>query len=118
MAHGSALVQTARTVVKKGLELAARDLEVAAADLEFADGKYRVKGTDVSISFQEGARRYTSQLDSLDGIPAPMSFPGAAHASGEGIDPDTGVIDIVNYVAVDNRGHVSNHMLVADRRFQ
>ena len=117
MAHGSALVQTARTVVKKGLELAAKDLEVAAADLEFADGKYRVKGTDVSISFQQIARRYTSQLDSLDGIPAPMSFPGGAHVAEVEIDPDTGVIDILNYVAVDDCGRVINHVLLEGQTF-
>jgi carbon-monoxide dehydrogenase large subunit len=117
MAHGSALVQTARTVVKKGLELAAKELEVAAADLEFADGKYRVKGTDVSISFQEVARRYTSRLDSLDGIPAPMSFPGGAHVAEVEIDPDTGVIDIVSYVAVDDCGRVINPVLLEGQTF-
>ena len=117
MAHGSALVQTARTVVRKGMELAAKELEVAAADLEFAEGKYRVKGTDVSISFQEIARRYTSQLDSLDGIPAPISFPGGAHVAEVEIDPDTGVIDIVNYVAVDDCGRVINHVLLEGQTF-
>ena len=117
MAHGSALVQTARTVVKKGLEFAAKELEVAAADLEFADGKYRVKGTDVSISFEQVARRYTSQLDSLDGIPAPISFPGGAHVAEVEIDPDTGVIDIVNYVAVDDCGRVINHVLLEGQTF-
>ena len=117
MAHGSALVQTARTVVKKGLELAAKELEVAAADLEFAEGNYRVKGTDVSISFQQIARRYTSQLDSLDGIPAPMSFPGGAHVVEVEIDPDTGVVDIVDYVAVDDCGRVINHVLLEGQTF-
>jgi len=117
MAHGSALVQTARTVVKKGLELAAKDLEVAPADLEFAEGKYRVKGTDLSISFEQIARRYTSQLDSLDGIPAPMSFPGGAHVAEVEIDPDTGMIDIVNYVAVDDCGRVINHVLLEGQTF-
>ncbi|HYL90922.1 MAG TPA: xanthine dehydrogenase family protein molybdopterin-binding subunit [Burkholderiales bacterium] len=117
MAHGSALVQTARTVVKKGLELAAKDLEVAAADLEFADGKYRVKGTDVSVSFQEIARRYTRQLDSLDGIPAPMSFPGGAHVAEVEIDPETGVIDIASYVAVDDCGRVINPVLLEGQTF-
>ena len=117
MAHGSALVATARTVVKKGLELAAKELEVAAADLEFTAGKYRVKGTDVSISFQQVAQRYTSELDTLDGVPAPMSYPGGAHVAEVEIDPDTGVIDIVNYVAVDDCGRVINHVLLEGQTF-
>ena len=117
MAHGSALVATARAVVKKGLDLAAQELEVAAADLEFSGGKYRVKGTDVSIGFQEVARRYTSQLDTIEGIKAPLSFPGGAHVAEVEIDPDTGVIDIVNYVAVDDCGRVINHTLLEGQTF-
>src|SRR5207244_951453 len=80
-AHGSALVATARAAVKKGLELAAKELEVALADVEFRDGRYTVKGTDLAISFQQIARRYSSQLDSLEGIAGPLSFPGGAHVA-------------------------------------
>jgi carbon-monoxide dehydrogenase large subunit len=117
MAHGSALVATARAAVKKGLELAAKDLEVAPADVEFAQGKYRVKGTDLSISFQQVARRYHRELDSLEGIAGPLSFPGGAHVAEVEIDPDTGVIDILNYVAVDDCGRVINHVLLEGQTF-
>jgi len=117
MAHGSALVATARAAVKKGLELAAKELEVAPSDVEFANGRYSVKGTDLSISFQQVARRHTSQLDSLETIPGPMSFPGGAHVAEVEIDPDTGVIDIVNYVAVDDCGRVINHVLLEGQTF-
>ena len=117
MAHGSALVATARTVVKKALELAAKDLEVAPADVEFRDGRYSVKGTDLGITFQEVARRYHRSLDTLDGVPAPMSFPGGAHVAEVEIDPDTGVIEIVNYVAVDDCGRVINHVLLEGQTF-
>ena len=117
MAHGSALAATAHAVVKKGLDLAARDLEVAAQDIEFRDGKYRVKGTDVSVSFQEIARRHSSQLDSLEGIPSPMAFPGGAHVAEVEIDPETGVIEIVDYTAVDDCGRVMNPVLLAGQTF-
>jgi aerobic carbon-monoxide dehydrogenase large subunit len=112
MAHGSALVATARAAVKKGLELAAKELEASTADMEFIEGKYRVKGTDVAITFREVARRYGAQLDSLEGIPGPMSFPGGAHVAEVEIDPDTGVIEIVDYTAVDDCGRVINHTLL------
>jgi carbon-monoxide dehydrogenase large subunit len=117
MAHGSALVATARVVIKKGLELAAKAMEVAPADVEFKNGAYRVKGTDLSISFHEVARRYKSELDSLDGVPGPMSYPGGAHVAEVEIDPDTGVIDIQNYVAVDDCGRVINHTLLEGQTF-
>jgi len=37
-----------------------------------------------------------------------MSFPGGAHVAEVEIDADTGVIDILNYVAVDDCGRVIN----------
>ena len=117
MAHGSALVATARAVAKKGRDLAAKELEVAAADIEFANGKYRVKGTDVSISFQEIARRYRSELDTLEGIAAPLAFPGGAHVAEVEIDPQTGAIEIVDYVAVDDCGRTVNPVLLEGQIF-
>jgi len=117
MAHGSALVATARVVVKKGLELAAKAMEVAPADVEFSAGQYRVKGTDLSISFREIARRYHRELDSLEAVPGPLSYPGGAHVAEVEIDPDTGVIEIANYVAVDDCGRVINHTLLEGQTF-
>ena len=117
MAHGSALVATARAVVKKGLDLAAKQLEVAAADIEFAEGKYRVKGTDLSIAFHDIARRYHRELDTLEGIAAPLAFPGGAHVVEVEIDPDTGVVEIVDYVAVDDCGRTINHVLLEGQIF-
>src|SRR6266568_3622907 len=43
---GSVMQLAAKQVVEKGLALAAKDFEAAAADIEFADGAYRIKGTD------------------------------------------------------------------------
>jgi carbon-monoxide dehydrogenase large subunit len=117
MAHGGALVATARAVVKKGMDLAARALEAAPADIEFDAGRYRVKGTDLSISFQEVARRYHRELDTLHGIPAPLAFPGGAHVAEVEIDPDTGVIEIVDYVAVDDCGRTINPVLLEGQIF-
>jgi carbon-monoxide dehydrogenase large subunit len=112
MSHGGALYATAQEVVKKGLDFAAKDLEVASHDVEFSDGKYRIKGTDRLISFAEVARRYGSALDTQGGIPTPVAFPGGAHVCEVEIDPDTGVVEIANYVAVDDCGRVLNHTLV------
>ena len=96
----------------KGLELAAKELEVAAADLEFARGEYRVKGTDVSIPLTSLAQRHPGALDSLQGIPGPMSFPGGAHVAEVEIDPETGVVEVASYVAVDDCGRVLNPVLL------
>ena len=112
MSHGGALYATAQEVIRKGLELAAKDLEVASQDIEFGHGHYRVKGTDLAISFGEVARRYKGALDSQGGLPTPVAFPGGAHVAEVEIDPETGVVDVVSYVGVDDSGRVLNHVLV------
>ncbi len=112
MAHGGALVVAAREAVRKGTELAAKDLEVAPNDLEFAKGRYRVKGTDVSIGFEDLAKKYGSALDSGGEIPLPRSFPSGAHVAEVEIDPETGVVEVLRYTAVDDCGRVINHVLL------
>jgi carbon-monoxide dehydrogenase large subunit len=112
MAHGGALVVAAREVVRKGTELAAKDLEVAPNDLEFAKGRYHVKGTDVSIAMEDLAKKYGSALDSGGEIPLPRSFPSGAHVAEVEIDPETGVVEILRYTAVDDCGRVINHVLL------
>jgi len=112
MSHGGALFATAKTVVEKGRELAAKDLEVAPADVEFRDGAYTVKGTDLRVAFREIAKRHGAALDTQDSIPTPVAFPGGAHVAEVEIDPDTGEIEVVRYVAVDDCGRILNHQLV------
>ncbi|HET7764468.1 MAG TPA: xanthine dehydrogenase family protein molybdopterin-binding subunit [Burkholderiales bacterium] len=112
MAHGGSLVVAAREVVKKGTELAAKDLEVAATDLEFRQGRFRVKGTDISIGIEDLAKKHPGALDSKGEIPLPRSFPTGAHVAEVEIDPETGVVDILRYTAVDDCGRVINHVLL------
>jgi carbon-monoxide dehydrogenase large subunit len=112
MSHGGALFATAQEVIKKGLVLAAKDLEVASGDIEFRQGSYRVKGTDLAIRFEEIARRYKSALDTQGGIATPVAFPGGAHVAEVEIDPQTGVVEVARYVAVDDSGRVLNPTLV------
>src|SRR5437016_1230398 len=112
MAKGGALVIAAREVVRKGTELAAKDLEVAPNDLEFSKGRFRVKGTDVSVAMEELAKKYGSALDSRGEIPLPRSFPSGAHVAEVEIDPETGVVRILRYTAVDDCGRIINHVLL------
>jgi aerobic carbon-monoxide dehydrogenase large subunit len=112
MAHGGAIAVAAREIVRKAQDLAARDLEVAAADLEFSKGIFKVKGTDLSVSFEEISRRHGGALDTKGETPQPRSFPSGAHVAEVEVDPDTGVIEILSYVAVDDCGLVMNHMLL------
>ena len=112
MAHGGSLLVAAREVIRKGTELAAKDLEVAPSDLEFRQGRYRVKGTDISVGVEDLAKKHSGALDSGGEIPLPRSFPSGAHVAEVEIDPETGVVDILRYTAVDDCGRVINPMLL------
>ena len=98
------------------MELAAKELEVAATDVEFSDGRYRVKGTDLSISFEEvvrripGSRRIRSTRAAT--CRSRARFPGGAHVAEVEIDPETGEVEVLRYTAVDDCGRIINHMLL------
>src|SRR6266851_5717729 len=112
MAHGGSLLVAAREVIRKGTELAAKDLEVATSDLEFRQGRYRVKGTDILVGIEDLAKKYGSALDSGGEIPLPRSFPSGAHVAEVEIDPETGIVQILDYTAVDDCGRIINHVLL------
>jgi carbon-monoxide dehydrogenase large subunit len=116
MAQGGAVAMAAKEAVRKGIELAAKSLEVDAADVAFADGAYRVKGTDLSIRFEEVVRRYAGPsphpLDSRGDLPQPRSYPGGAHVAEVEIDPETGELQLLRYTGVDDCGRIINHTLL------
>ena len=112
MAHGNALTSAAREVVKKGLELAARELEVSSLDLQFEKGSYKVKGTDLAISLEEVVKRHGSALDAQGAVALTTSFPSGTHVAEVEIDPQTGAVEVVAYVGVDDCGRVINHTLL------
>ncbi len=116
MAQGGAVAMAVREAVRKGTDLAAKALEVGATDVEFSDGRYRVKGTDLTISFEEVVRRYAGQsphpLDSRGDLPQPRSYPGGAHVAEVEIDPETGELDLLRYTGVDDCGRIINHTLL------
>jgi carbon-monoxide dehydrogenase large subunit len=112
MAHGGSLLVAAREVVRKGIELAAKDLEVAPTDLEFGQGRYRVKGTDISVGIEDLARKHPGALDSGGDVPQPRSYPSGAHVAEVEIDSETGAVEVLRYTAVDDCGRVINPMLL------
>ena len=120
MAHGGSLLLAAREVVKKGRDLAARHLEANADDIEFSNGRYNVKGTDLSVSLQELAKIFAAKgekpLDTQYGQPAPRAFPTGAHVAEVEIDPETGELELMSYVAVDDAGNIINHMLAEGQK--
>ena len=117
-----ALRNAADEVIEKGKRFAAQMLEASAEDMEFADGAFRVAGTDRMVPLAAVARASHAPAGPLAAIgmgleavgnydPVP-SCPNGCHAVEVEIDPETGRIEIVRYVAVDDVGVALNPMLV------
>src|SRR6201999_2062491 len=95
-------------------ELAAEELEAAAADIEYAEGMFRIAGTDRGIGLFELAERQPDRriyVDATSKVNGP-SWPNGAHITEVEIDPDTGTVEIVSYVSANDVGRVVNPMIV------
>jgi len=118
---GSAIALTCDAVIEKGRLAAAHLLEASEADIEFVSGMFRVTGTDREVSLLDlSAQVRTLQiagvpnsLDSAEEFDAPEQyFPNGCHICELEIDPDTGVVRVESYSAVDDCGTVINPPIV------
>jgi carbon-monoxide dehydrogenase large subunit len=111
---GSAMYYAAQEIVQKGLDLAAEELETAKTDLEFRDGEYRIKGTDRKIAITALAQKHPGKLD-LDfkeRPKVPSTFPNGCHIAEVEIEPETGEVEVVSYLACDDAGNLVNEQIV------
>jgi carbon-monoxide dehydrogenase large subunit len=117
------MLNASRDIIAKGTQIAGHVLEAAAADLEFADGRFRVKGTDRTLGIFEVAAEALRRNDLPDELRGPLrgesdetvnlaSFPYGCHVCEVEVDPETGVVEIVRYSAVDDVGRAVNPMIV------
>jgi aerobic carbon-monoxide dehydrogenase large subunit len=111
---GSAIRHASEVAVANGRDLAAEALEAAAADIEYADGMFRIAGTDRGIGLFDLAEQQPDKriyVDATSKVNGP-SWPNGAHICEVEVDPDTGFADIVSYVSVNDVGRVVNPMIV------
>jgi len=115
---GTALWMAADKVIAKGRKIAATLLEAAEADVQFTDGRFGVVGTDRNVPLKDVARA-AFQVGKVPGIepglyesgtfsPASDTFPNGTHVCEVEVDPDTGSVEIVRYLVVDDVGTVIN----------
>src|SRR5439155_24256970 len=123
----TAIVESSARVVAKGKQAAAFLMEASEGDTEFANGRFTIAGTDRSIGIMELAQRLRqdkTQGKVPEGVPdtldvdhatkeTPSTFPNGCHVAEVEIDPETGVVRIVRYFAVNDFGTVVNPMIVA-----
>jgi carbon-monoxide dehydrogenase large subunit len=121
---GSAIYKAIDKIVDKGKKVAAHLLEASVGDVEFAGGKYRVVGTDREKSFGEVAfAAYVPHNYPIDTVepgledsafydPKNFTFPAGCHAVEVEVDPETGVVEVVDVAIADDVGVVINPMIV------
>ena len=121
---GEALIRATDKIIAKATKIAAHVMEASPADIEFKDGNFMVAGTDKAMAFGEVALTayvpHNFPHDELEpGLdetsfydPANFTFPGGCHIAEVEIDPETGVVEVASFTAVDDVGTVINPMIV------
>jgi carbon-monoxide dehydrogenase large subunit len=128
----SVVLLAAEAARDKVLQVAARQLEASVDDLVIEEGRVVVRGVPTSgIELGEIARLVEENpaLIEQDGpnpsnqapveglaawrdfLPSGATFPSGAHLALVEVDTDTGNVEILNYIAVDDCGRVLNHSL-------
>ena len=120
---GVALYKAGEKIIAKARTIAAHELECAEDDLEFSGGNFTVKGTDRAVNIKGLAFSAWSAHDIPDGMepgltathlydPPNFSWPNGAHACVVEVDIETGSVDLLRYIAVDDCGVRINPMVV------
>ena len=119
---GSGVHVCAGRIVEKAKKIAAEMMEVAAEDLAYEGGSFVVPGTGVALAFAKVARMaYVGHVlpkgiepgldETLFYDPTGMGAPSGVHIAYVEVDPDTGMVEILDYVAVDDAGVIINPLL-------
>ena len=113
---GSAIQRTAEALIEAGRAIAAEAFEAAAADVTFAEGRFHVAGTDMAMTLAEIAAHAAGDggefAAGAEFLPPAVTFPNGCHISEVEVDPETGAVELIRYVGVEDVGTVVNPMLV------
>lgn len=113
------LCDASNKIIERARRIASHVLEAAEADIEYAETVFTVAGTDRRISLFDVAAAARDRSDLPDDLrgdlreEADVHFPKAVIGSGchvceVEIDPDTGVVEVVDWTAVDDVGRAIN----------
>ena len=119
----SAIVKALDKVEAKAKKIASHLLEADAGDIVIEDGEVKVSGTDKKLGWHEvclGAYTAHNLPEGMEpGLkegafydPTNFTFPAGTYICEVEVDPDTGVTDIIDFVAADDFGKIINPMIV------
>jgi aerobic carbon-monoxide dehydrogenase large subunit len=120
---GSALMGSLGKIKEKAVKIAAHKLEAAESDVSFNEGKFGVAGApEKAMTLKEiAAAAYSGGMPPEIGTglevadffaPPGSTFPFGADVAVVEVDPETGEVKIVRYVAVDDCGRQISPLLV------
>jgi len=123
MMAGSATALACDEAIRRGKAIATHLLEASADDIAFADGVFRIVGTDRTLHILEITSRLRAvralpeqvptELSNMAKFTSPtMSFPNGCHVCEVEIDPETGVTRVLQYTAVDDVGVILDSDIV------
>jgi carbon-monoxide dehydrogenase large subunit len=121
---GMAAVRAAEKIKEKAKRLAAHMLEANPEDMEFVDGAARVKGSPdktktiaeialaahVGYDLPQGMEPYLDETAYYD--TPNCTWPFGTHVAVVEVDRETGKVELVDYVAVDDVGKKINPLIV------
>lgn len=119
-----AAIKAAAKIREKARRYAAHMLEANVDDIEVEGNQYRVKGSPDKVkTLQEIAFALDLAFDTPEGMEPYLdetayhdtpncTFPFGTHIAQVEVDEETGVVDLVRYVAVDDVGKKINPMIV------
>jgi carbon-monoxide dehydrogenase large subunit len=110
-------------IIEKGRKIAGHLLETGETDLEFADGRYRVAGTDREVGLFDVAAAAATRTDLPEELKGPLagicdevipvaSFPYGTQICEVEVDSDTGAVEIVGFAAIDDVGRAVNPLIL------
>jgi carbon-monoxide dehydrogenase large subunit len=119
---GNALKKAADAIIDKAKPMAAHLMEAAVGDVEFKDGRFSIVGTDRSMAMTDVAKafyrpahlppQFEVGLEAAGSFSSePPNYPNGCHVCEVEVDPESGAVAVVRYVAVDDVGRVMNHLL-------